>query len=127
MNRTITATGAIFIVIGIILGAFGAHALKERLDAEQLLSFETGVRYLIYHGIALLILGLSADKILGLTWPFRLLVTGTILFSGSIFLLAMQGIMGITLKFLGPVTPIGGVLMITGWAILIKNLLLQKK
>lgn len=114
-------------MVGIILGALGAHALKEELSASQLMSFETGVRYMIYHGLALLILGLSADKISQIAWPYRLMVAGTLIFSCSIFLLAMQDLMGVRLKFLGPVTPIGGVLMISGWLVLIKNLLLPKK
>ena len=127
MNKRITATGAIFAVVGIILGALGAHALKEELRASQLMSFETGVRYMIYHGLAILILGLSADKISQIAWAYRLMVAGTLIFSCSIFLLAMQDLMGVRLKFLGPVTPIGGVLMISGWLVLLKNLLLPKK
>jgi len=126
MNKSIVTTGAIILLLGIILGAFGAHALKERLDAEQLISFETGVRYAMYHGLAFLILGATSDRLPKLTWTFRLLLTGTILFSGSIFFLAMQPIMGVSLSFLGPVTPIGGLLMISGWAALIIALIRSK-
>mmetsp|Transcript_7805 Transcript_7805/g.11011 ORF Transcript_7805/g.11011 Transcript_7805/m.11011 type:complete len:127 (+) Transcript_7805:26-406(+) len=117
MNKTITVSGSIIIVLAIILGAFGAHALKERLDAEQLASFETGVRYAMYHGLAFLVLGLTADRLTNLTWVYRLLLGGVILFSGSIFLLSLQSILGVELKFLGPITPIGGVLMIVGWSL----------
>lgn len=127
MNRTVVVTGSVFILFGIILGALGAHALKKVLEEAQLLSFETGVRYMIYQGLALLTLGLSADRISGLKWPSRLMISGTLLFSVSIFFLAIQGLLGMNLKFLGPVTPIGGIIMITGWALLIKNLLLENK
>lgn len=123
MNKSIVVSGVIIIVLGIVLGAFGAHALKERLEAEQLASFETGVRYVMYHGLAFLILGLAADRLPKLTWTYRLLLIGVVLFSVSIFLLALQPIMGISLKFLGPVTPIGGTLMIVGWVLLLISLL----
>lgn len=123
MNRSIVVTGTVIITLGIILGAFGAHALKERLDAEQLASFETGVRYAMYHGLAFLILGLAADKLPNLTWVFRLQLIGILFFSGSIFLLALQSILGLSLKFLGPITPIGGSLLIVGWGLLLMSLL----
>jgi uncharacterized membrane protein YgdD (TMEM256/DUF423 family) len=126
MNRSITITGIVIIVVAIILGAFGAHALKERLEPEQLASFETGVRYAMYHGLAFLVLGLSADRLPKLTWVFRLLFGGVILFSGSIFLLSLQSIMGVEMKFLGPITPIGGLLLIVGWMILLVKLTSKK-
>lgn len=127
MNRTLVIIGSSFILFGIVLGALGAHALKKIVEEAQLLSFETGVRYMIYQGLALLTLGLSAEKIPNLKWPSRLMVSGTLLFSVSIFFLAIQVPTGLNLRFLGPITPIGGVLMISGWAILIKNLLLPKE
>lgn len=123
MNKLITVTGSVIIALAIILGAFGAHALKERLDVAQLASFETGVRYAMYHGLAFLSLGLAADRLPKLTWVYRLLLGGVILFSGSIFFLSMQSILGVELKFLGPITPIGGLLMIIGWGIFIASIL----
>ncbi len=126
MNKSITVSGATIIMLAIVLGAFGAHALKERLDAEQLASFETGVRYAMYHGLAFLVLGLAADRLPKITWVYRLLLSGVLLFSGSIFLLSMQSIFGVELKFLGPITPIGGVLMIAGWSIFILSILKKK-
>lgn len=127
MNRKLVITAVLFLMVGIIAGAFGAHALKESISAKQLVSYETGVRYLIYHGLALLALGLSAEKLPELKWVGRLLIAGVLLFSGSIFLLALKDLLGANLSFLGPVTPIGGVLMIAGWGVLLKNLLLPKK
>lgn len=128
MNRKIVITGAFLVVIGIILGAFGAHVLKEYLKPEQLASYETGVRYQIYHGLALFIVGLSTDKIkFKLYWVYGLFSMGVLFFSGSIYLLSLQEIINVSLRFLGPVTPIGGLLLIIGWSILILKLLRNKK
>ncbi len=118
MNRTIALTGTILLLISILLGAFGAHALKEILTEEQLVSFETGVRYQMIHGLGLLILGLNADRHqFQLKAIFRLLLIGVLLFSVSIYFLAMQDVLGMKLKFLGPITPLGGLLMMLGWGI----------
>lgn len=127
VNKWVAATGSIFIGLGIIFGAFGAHALEESLSPKHMATYETGVRYLIYHGLALLMIGLSARVLSGLKWTVRFLTAGVVLFSGSLILLAMQSVLGLSLPFLGPVTPIGGVLMIVGWTLMIKNLLLPKK
>lgn len=123
MNRKIVLTGLILIVTAIVLGAFGAHALKALISPEKLSSFEVGVRYQIYHGLGLLILGLNADKFrFNLLWVYRFLVFGVLLFSCSIYLLSFSEVVSMNLKFLGPVTPIGGLLMITGWLIMIVRL-----
>ena len=117
MNRTIALTGTVLLIISIILGAFGAHALKEILKEEQLISFETGVRYQMIHGLGLLILGLNADRHkFQLKTIYWLLLSGVVLFSISIYFLAMQDVLGMKLKFLGPITPLGGLLMILGWS-----------
>ena len=127
MNKKIVLTGAVLIVTAIVLGAFGAHSLEKVLSIEKLDSFETGVRYQMYHGLAFLILGFNYEKLGGITfWFFRLLVTGVLLFSGSIYFLSLQDVMGISLSFLGPITPIGGSLMIIAWIILIILLLKSK-
>ena len=127
MNKKIVITGAALILVGIVLGAFGAHSLKKVVDASQVLSFETGVRYQMYHGFALIILGANADRLLiNSKWVIRLMLIGVGVFSLSIYLLVMQGPMGVSMKFLGPITPIGGLLMIIAWGIFIKNLLSQK-
>ena len=103
--------------IAVILGALGAHALKTVLPDAQLASFETAVRYHIYHALAILltaIIGLQLKASLQVTlWLFAI---GTLLFSGSIYLLATIPLHGLEgLRALGPVTPIGGVLLIAGW------------
>lgn len=124
MNRNITIIGVILISISIILGAFGAHPLKEVLTAKQMASYDVGIRYQMYHGLGLLMIGLNSNKISeSLRVVCWLLVLGTILFSGSIYLLSLQNVIGVKLSFLGPVTPIGGVLMITGWVLLLFKLI----
>ena len=108
---------AIFLlVLAIALGALGAHALKEILICEKLLSFETGIRYQVYHAISILFLSLNEKKFNHkLNTSLNLMTIGVILFSFSIYLLSLQEILNINLTFLGPITPLGGALMIAGW------------
>lgn len=118
MNKNVVIIGICLITIAIVLGAFGAHSLKELISTEKLNTFEVGVKYQMYHGLALLIIGLNAVK---LKFPIRslglLMLLGTILFSGSIYLLSVQELFDTSLKFLGPVTPIGGSVLIISWII----------
>ena len=124
MNKKIVVTGVVLIVVAIILGAFGAHGLRELVSVEKLATFEVGVRYEMYAGIILLIFGLNADKFtFSLKWISNLILVGIILFSGSIYLLSLQELTSMNLKFLGPITPIGGSLMIAGCIVLIVQLL----
>ena len=128
MNRTSVISGIVLIVIAIILGAFGAHALEEKLSLEQLQTFEVGVRYQMYHGIALLAVGLSASQFNFSLKPFVFLViSGVIGFSVSIYFLAMQDLLGVKLSFLGPITPIGGSLLIVAWVFLLWKVVKMKE
>ncbi|XCF05834.1 DUF423 domain-containing protein [Tamlana crocina] len=107
-------TGAVFGMLSIIFGAFGAHALKKVLNDDQLKSFETGVKYQMYHAIVLLILGFNPEFYsTAMYWCFSL---GIVLFSFSIYGLILSDAKGKKLKFLGPITPIGGLLFVAGWA-----------
>lgn len=112
----------------IILGAFGAHALKQILTPEQLISFETGVRYQMYHALFLILIALLPNvsvKVKNtITW---LVFLGVLLFSGSIYILALQAPLGINASFLGPVTPIGGLLLILSWLFLLLFSIKAKK
>lgn len=124
MNNKISATAAIFGLLSIILGAFGAHALKRVLTAEQLLTFETGVKYQMYHALFLLfiayhtVLSQKSKKAI-----FYLIATGTILFSGSIYVLATKQLTHIDVKSIGILTPIGGLFLLSGWGLfLIKTM-----
>ena len=115
-------------MIAIILGAFGAHALKKVLTPEQLISFETGVRYQMYQAFFLFFLATQND-ILEKTKKtiFTLITLGTLFFSGSIYLLSTTGITGINLKPIGFITPIGGVLLIVAWGMLGYSILKSRK
>jgi len=123
MNKTYINIGVVFCCLSVILGAFGAHALKEVLTPERLVSFETGVRYQLYVGLILLTLNTSKlTDFLDFKTTNRLLVYGSILFSGSIYLLAMQQLVGVSFKFLGPVTSLGGALIISAFVVLLIKL-----
>ena len=122
MNKRILISAAILAIIAIVLGAFGAHKLKELLPTESLNSFETGVRYQIYHVFLLLFLGLFSEiknntkKII-----YRLTIIGTLFFSGSIYLLSTSIITSIDFSSIGFVTPIGGTLLIIAWFFLLRS------
>lgn len=112
--------GGIYGLLSVILGAFGAHAFKKILSIERLESFETGVRYQIYAAFFLLIVGyILKFETTSEKWISILMIVGTFLFSVSIYFLAFQDYLGINLKFLGPITPLGGLFMIISWAMLI--------
>lgn len=115
----IISTGALFGMLAVIFGAFGAHALKKILSIDQLHSFEVGVKYQMYHAIVLLALGFNANGITSATyWCFTI---GIVLFSFSIYGLVLSDARGKKLRFLGPVTPIGGLLLVMGWLLVLVN------
>lgn len=128
MDKKIISTGAIFGMSAIILGAFGAHALKKVLSLDQLSTFETGVRYQMYQALFLLFIGIMTDltqktkKII-----YNLVLFGVILFSGSIYLLATNTLTSFDFKVIGFVTPIGGLLLILAWGVLLFNILKKKQ
>jgi uncharacterized membrane protein YgdD (TMEM256/DUF423 family) len=119
MILLVQVTGALLGLLAVLFGAFGAHILKKSLSEELLKSFETGVKYQMYHAIILVVLGFN----LGFTTPLETymaycFIFGTLLFSFSIYGLCLSGIKGRKWKFLGPVTPVGGLLLLAGWAML---------
>ena len=128
MERKITSVGAFMGILAIILGAFGAHALKEQLSIDQLNAFETGVKYQMYHALFLLFLGLNTllDEKAKKT-VFQFVIFGVFFFSGSIYLLTTKAVTGVDFKFIGVVTPIGGALLILAWSILFWNVWKAKK
>ncbi|TWP24905.1 DUF423 domain-containing protein [Apibacter muscae] len=112
--------GTLYGLTSVILGAFGAHAFKKILSPDKLESFETGVKYQMYHALALLIIGLSLSFSTSLEkWGAWGLIIGTFLFSFSIYFLSFSDFWKMNLKFLGPITPLGGFFMILGWACLL--------
>jgi len=116
MDRLFFAIGSLSAFLAVGLGAFGAHALKSRLDAELLAAFEVGVRYQMYHALALLAVGWACTR-----WPGAsviasgwLFVAGTVLFSGSLYALSLSGV-----RWLGTITPLGGLALLAGWLCLV--------
>ncbi len=106
-------------VTAVGLGALGAHALKDILSNTELHSFETGIRYQLFHAITLLILALNPERFNHhLKKSLILMNTGICLFSFSIYMLSIQNLIGVSLSFLGPITPIGGLLLIASWILL---------
>jgi uncharacterized membrane protein YgdD (TMEM256/DUF423 family) len=113
MDRVFAAVGAVSALLAVAAGAFGAHALRARLAPELVAAFETGVRYQMYHALALLLVAWAVTR-----WPVPavrlagwLFVAGTIVFSGSLYALALTGV-----RALGAVTPVGGLCFLAGWA-----------
>jgi uncharacterized membrane protein YgdD (TMEM256/DUF423 family) len=112
MDRVFFGLGALSGMIGVAAGAFGAHALRERLAPDLLAVFETAARYQMYHALALLAVAWATSRWPGSTavWAGWLFAAGTLIFSGSLYALALTGI-----RWLGAVTPIGGLCLLAGW------------
>ena len=118
-SKSLIVTAGLLGCIAVMLGALGAHALKNALTPEQIDSFNTAVRYQMWHALALLALPFLGEKIKGLKLIFWLWLVGVILFSGSIYLLNIDELINQNLSFLGPITPLGGICLIAGWIALI--------
>lgn len=114
-NQRIVLSGAVFMALGVLLGAFGAHALKSQLSPEMLQVYKTGVEYQFYHALGLLLIGLIGFRMDSkwLRWSGILLIAGILLFSGSLYALSISGI-----KMLGAITPVGGLSFVAGWVCL---------
>ncbi|WP_124978821.1 DUF423 domain-containing protein [Nonlabens xiamenensis] len=116
MQKKMFIIGILFAVSAVVLGALGAHALEKILSPEQLDSFETGVTYQMYHALALLLFAQTEFLISSSKKVIIVLFScGILLFSISIYMLCMSAYWQIDLSFLGPITPIGGLLLISGW------------
>ena len=112
MDRIFFLIGSLLAFLGVALGAFGAHALKGRLDPDMLATFEVGVRYQMVHALALLAVGWACTRWPGpmVTWSGWFFVAGTAVFSGSLYALSLSGV-----RWLGAITPIGGLALLAGW------------
>jgi len=123
MERRVFVAGSILTGLGVVFGAFGAHALEASLSPKMLATFETSVRYQIYHGLGLMALAWAISR-----WPERrldpaawLLLAGTVVFSGSLYLLVLTGA-----RWFGAITPFGGLLLIFGWGLVAWRLVRPK-
>jgi uncharacterized membrane protein YgdD (TMEM256/DUF423 family) len=127
MNKIILVTASVFGLLAIVLGAFASHGLKELISAESLQTFETGVRYQMYHAIVLLVIGITTyfnNRTKQLL--YYLIVIGVLFFSGSIYGLATNDLSGIDFRSIGLITPIGGFLLIISWGIMLIKLIKMK-
>jgi len=117
MDRGFAVAGSLSAFVAVLAGAFGAHALRQRLPSDLLAVFETAARYQMYHALALLFVAWAATHWPAPATPVRvagmLFVGGTVLFSGSLYMLALTGA-----RWWGAVTPLGGVLLLAGWLVL---------
>lgn len=111
--RPWAVAGAVLALLGVAGGAFGAHLLGDRISATRLDTFETAVRYQMYHALGLLVVGLAGRPTPGFVWAGRLFVAGILIFSGSLYTLVLTGI-----GWWGAVTPVGGACFLAGWAAL---------
>jgi len=120
MNEFAIISGGLFGFSAILLGAFGAHLLKKKLNTEQLQSFETGIKYQMYHAIVLLILGFQLNPKVSINnYIVYAFVIGIILFSFSIYGLVISSANNKKIKLLGPITPLGGLFLALGWGLLV--------
>lgn len=123
LNKKIAITGVILAFLAVLLGAFGAHGLKEMASPETIQSFTTGVRYEMYHALALLVLSVLPLPKKSQTWVYNFFVIGIVLFSGSIYALTAASVLESSIGMFAILTPIGGLCLLIGWAILLITLL----
>lgn len=127
MNKRLLLAGSVFGFLGVLIGAFGAHGLEKSLDADAIATFETGVKYQMYHALLLLILPTlplvhKTKKVV--CW---LLIIGIVFFSGSIYGLATNSLTAFNFKKIALITPLGGTLLIVAWGLLIYRFIKVKK
>lgn len=120
MHKQFLITASFFGALSVMLGAFAAHRLKDILAAEALQTFETAVKYQMYHALALLAVGIlykdfSSKQVVWAGWSF---IAGILFFSGSLYLLCFLKHQGMSYKWIGPITPLGGLCFIAGWLFL---------
>ena len=119
MNKTIFTTACVLGLLAVLLGAFGAHGLQKLVDTKSVTSFETGVRYQMYHAFLLFVLGLIPNVSLrAKRIVFYLVLSGLVLFSFSIYILAINSLFDFDFKAIAFITPVGGALLIAAWGIL---------
>lgn len=126
MHKGFLKAGVLFAAFAVMLGAFAAHAIKSRVSVDTLAVFETGVRYQMYHSLAIIITGILYKELpfKSIIWAGRLFIAGIILFSTSLYLLTyFKAVENANMLWLGAITPFGGVCFILGWGFLCKEFL----
>lgn len=120
MGKRWITLGSVLMALAVALGALGAHTLKSQISETLLDSYKTGVLYHLIHALALVVIGVlaNADSKINYALPAWIMFAGILFFSGSIYLLSTREISGLELSFLGPVTPVGGLLFMAAWIIL---------
>lgn len=127
MEKKIFISASLLGLLAVVLGAFAAHGLRDALNTTSLESFQTGVRYQMYHAFFLFVVGLLPQLTLAQkSRLFWVTIIGLVLFSGSIYLLSSNTLTPIDFGFLGPITPIGGLFLISAWVVLFYHLLKNK-
>ncbi|WP_400076302.1 DUF423 domain-containing protein [Winogradskyella sp. R77965] len=127
MNKKLLITGSVLGILGIILGAFAAHGLEKLIDSDAIKSFETGVRYQLYHAFLLLILGSSSFLSLkSKNIILYLVIFGLVFFSGSIYGLATNSLSSFNFKTIAVITPVGGLLLISTWIVMLIDIIRNK-
>lgn len=130
MHKNFLLSGAMLGALAVALGAFGAHGLQRQTDDETILKgYQTAAQYQMYHALALLLAGILAERFHGklMNWAGTCFITGIVLFSGSLYLLTYLKIQSSTaVKFVGPVTPVGGIFFIVGWLLLFAAIMKRK-
>lgn len=124
IQRKMLLTGSLFMLFAVLLGAMASHYLERTLPSESILSFKVGVRYMVYHALALLIF--SGKKFYSARFKrivYTFFTYGILLFSGSIFLLSFKTLFPFSIGWIGPITPVGGGFLIVGWSICVWNFL----
>ena len=128
MDRKIFLLACVTGALGVVLGAFAAHGLKPLLSISAFESFNTGIRYQMYHSFLLFFIGLSTDiKPNQKSILFKLILTGVLLFSGSIYFLATNDLTPLNFKVIGFITPVGGLILIASWLLLFTNFFKKKQ
>ena len=127
MNKTILISGLVLGILAVILGAFGAHGLKKVIGPEELNTFETGIKYQMYHALFLMLLSMLPNVTVNVkNSVFYLVIIGVLLFSGSIYFLATNSLTSFDFKKIGFITPIGGTLLIGAWGYLLFSVFTSK-
>ena len=126
MNKRTFITGAFLCLLAVVFGAFGAHGLRDEIEPSSLENWKTAVQYQFFHALALLLISNISGVLRFVNIIFCLFLSGIILFSGSLYLLSTRNLTGISGSFLGPLTPLGGLLLIAGWGVAIAGALKSK-